>query len=163
MPHTPTLRSTFEKLRMLDWALFEAYATMRFPALGYVASGSITPLGMTRFTAWSDLESLLLRSLHYRVRVPWHLLPNLRMLRIPQVNGYAPLAVTRLPEGHPLQHLHVYVGSRPGDRYNQTVSTCEKQLVWLKEIIEQLPTLTQIVLCHTSRRETETLLNPRGF
>jgi hypothetical protein len=81
-------------------------------------------------------------------------MPNLRLLGIPQVNGQAPLAVTLLPRGHPLQHLHIYVGSRSRDGRNKNDFTYKKELTWLKKILKQVPSVAQIVLLHAEHSES---------
>jgi hypothetical protein len=152
---SPNSTVTFENLKILEWVDFKPCPTIRFPALRYLELGSIpSAYEMPRLMPWSHLESLLLRNIPFGFHVPGIHFQNLRMLGIPQVRGYSPLRW--LPLSVPLQHLHVYVGSRLKDSHDQAASTYGKELVWLRKIIEKLPTVAEIVLCHTSRSEAET-------
>jgi hypothetical protein len=134
---------TLENIEIIDWNI-GALHSVQFPRLRHVAYDNVPRWGLERFSKSPHLESLLLRSDNLGPLFQWGLLPNLRLLGL---QARETCHFPRLPEGHPLQHLHIYVGTRGRSDHNYPQRRSEvDQLKWLKDTINLFPTVMRISL-----------------
>jgi hypothetical protein len=148
----PDAAVVFENLEILDWDFADLHASLYFPLLRHVSFGHLYYFELKYLASWPQLESLIIRDINGCGQIEWSLFPELRLLGLParRIDAFPPL-----PPNHPLQHLYVFVGTRPRDDHNPHLFSYEVRLTWLKETLERLPTITRITLWFDKRRPNQ--------
>jgi len=136
----------FKNLEILDHDTLSSDPNVYFPILCHVAFNSIIPYQLQRFTGLRSLRSLLARKSFYVGRIfEWDFFPGIKLLGIPGEHVYE---LSRLPPGHPLEHLYVYIGTVSRNDHYHDPDRKAKELAWMKEITERLPTISQITFAY---------------
>ena len=151
---------TISKLEILECDRVCRSHSVQFPALRHAGFHLTSRFHLPTFEICRDLESLLLRSDLSGMRLEWSLLPNLKLVGLPQIYANDPLTFHPLPPGHPLQHVCVYVAS--GER-SEVFSSYQAELQWLQETVERLPTLVQITFLFEKPSATRFPVMSAGF
>jgi hypothetical protein len=144
----PDAAVVFENLENLDWDFADPHVSLYFPLLRHVSFGCLSYFALKYLASLPQLESLIIRNISRGEKFEWSLFPELRLLGLPaqRIDAFPPL-----PLNHPLQHLYVFVGTRPRDDHNPHLFSYEVGLTWIKETLERLPTITRISLWFDKR------------
>jgi len=144
----PDAAVVFENLEILDWDFADPHASLYFPLLRHASFGRLSYFEHKYLASWPQLESLIIRDINGWEQIEWSLFPELRLLGLPaqRIDTVPPL-----PPDHPLQHLYVFIGTRPRDDHNQHLFSYEVRLTWLKETLQRLPTITRISMWFDKR------------
>jgi hypothetical protein len=138
----------FEHLEILDVDHVQLDTSIAFPVLRHAAFGHMNEPEFMRFSAWANLESLVLRKIKESMEskmepISWDWLPRLKLLGILCRQG---AAFARPPPSHPLRHLHLYVLAGPDHQDDGNGNWYAYYFSYVKEISQRYPMVTCITL-----------------